>query len=451
MAKKTSGTFVIGHINPDTDSIAAAMGYAWLLQNLEEETIIPARAGHLNPQTTWVLERLNMEPPVLLPDASPRFENVAQRFNTTTPDRPLRDVWAIANRTGGIAPIVNEDGTPYGLVTVLSLFRFLQESIGSHPRREEMRIADIMERPCSEACDTDVPRFAAGSRIRDVLPRILHEERTEFWVVDDDGRYQGICRQRDALNPPRYRLILVDHNEIGQALGSLDDADLIEVLDHHRLGNAPTRTPIRFTIDVVGSTCTLVTERIVEAGLSAPPALAGLLLAGLISDTLILNSPTTTSRDHEAAARLLRWAKVGDSPLAGETLQSFGEQVLQSGAGLSSRTPDEIVNSDFKQYEAGGLKFGVAQVEVTNRSQIAEYMDALNEALMKLRESKGLDFAMLMVTDVVRRGSRLLLTNNVPALEELPYPRRADGTLNADGLVSRKMQLLPTILGALEG
>lgn len=451
MAKKTTGTYVIGHINPDTDSIASAMGYAWLLQNQSEENIIPARAGTLNPQTAWVLERLRLEPPILLPDASPRFENVVHRFNPTTPERPLRDVWAIANRTGGIAPVVNDDGTPYGLVTVLSLFRFLKESVGAHPRREEMRIAEIMERPCSEACDTDVPRFSVGTRIRDALPRILHEERSEFWVVDDAGRYQGICRQRDALNPPRYRLILVDHNEVGQALGSLDDADLIEVLDHHRLGNSPTRTPIRFTIDVVGSTCTLVSERINEAGLSAPPALAGLLLAGIISDTLILNSPTTTHRDKEATERLLRWAKVGDSPLAGETVQSFGEQVLQAGAGLASRTPDEIVLADFKQYEAGGLKFGVSQVEVTNRSQLGEYMSALGDALAKLRDSNGLDFAMLMVTDVVRRGSRLMLTNDVPQLDELPYPRREDGTFNADGVVSRKMQLLPTILGALEG
>ncbi|MEZ4590402.1 MAG: DHHA2 domain-containing protein [Chloroflexota bacterium] len=398
-----------------------------------------------------MLDRLKLDPPVLLPDASPRFEHVAHRFNTTTPDRPLRDVWAVANRTGGIAPVVHEDGTPYGLVTVLSLFRFLRESVGAHPRREEMRIAEIMDRPCSEACDTDVPRFTASSRIRDVLPRILHEERTEFWVVDEEGHYQGVCRQRDALNPPRYRLILVDHNEIGQALGALDDADLIEVLDHHRLDNAPTRTPIRFTIDVVGSTCTLVSERINEAGLSAPPALAGLLLAGIVSDTLILNSPTTTARDREAAERLLRWAKVGESPLAGETVQSFGEQVLQAGAGLASRTPDEIVNTDFKQYEAAGLKFGISQVEVTNRSQLSEYMNALGDALMKQRDMHGLNFAVLMVTDVVRRGSRLLITNDIPALEGMPYPKREDGTLNADGVVSRKMQLLPTILGALEG
>ena len=127
MARKTGGTYVIGHINPDTDSIASAMGYAWLLQNQEEEPVIAARAGQLNPQTAWVLERLKLEAPLLLPDASPRFDHVAHRYNTTTPDRPLRDVWAIANRTGGIAPVVHEDGTPYGLVTVLSLFRFLKE------------------------------------------------------------------------------------------------------------------------------------------------------------------------------------------------------------------------------------------------------------------------------------------------------------------------------------
>lgn len=451
MAKQSNQIYVIGHINPDTDSIAAAMGYAWLLQDKTEETVIAARAGQLNPQTTWVLDRLGLEPPVLLPDASPRFEAIAHRMDTTTPDRPLREVWAIANRTGGVAPVINEDGTPYGLVTVLSLFRLLQQSVGAHPRREQMQLSEIMDLPSKEACDIGVPRFQANGRIRDVLPRILHEERTEFWVVDENGRYVGVCRQRDALNPPRLRLVLVDHNEQGQALGALDEADLLEILDHHRLGNPTTRRPIRFTVDVVGSTCTLVSERISEAGLSAPPALAGLLLAGLISDTLLLTSPTTTERDKLAAERLGRWAFVGGAPLAGETLQSFGEKVLQSGAGLSSRKPDEIVMADFKQYEAGGQKFGVSQVEITNRNQLAEHLAGLREALVKMRDSNGLDFAVLMVTDVVRRGSRLVLTDEVPQLDQLPFSRREDGTLEADGVVSRKMQLLPMILSALEG
>ncbi|MCA9935118.1 MAG: DHH family phosphoesterase [Ardenticatenaceae bacterium] len=443
--------YVIGHANPDTDSIAAAMGYAWLLHDQLEAEVIAARAGQLNPQTTWVLNRLQLEPPLLLPDASPRFDSITHRYNTTTPERPLRDAWAIANRTGGIAPIINPDGTPYGLVTVLSLFDFLKRSVGASPRREEMRIGELLDVPCSEACDTDVPRFQLNSRIRDALPRILREERTEFWAVDEHGSYGGVCRQRDALNPPRLQLILVDHNESRQALGALDEADLLEILDHHRLGNPSTHTPIRFTVDVVGSTCTLVSERIDEAGLSAPPTLAGLLLAGLVSDTLLLTSPTTTSRDHSAADRLARWAFMGGSVLEGETVKSFGEQVLQAGAGLTFRAPSEIVSADFKLYDAGGLHFGIAQVEVTNFAQLEEHREALQEALLHLCESKALDFSMLMVTDVVRGSSRLLLTKLLPQLEVLPYPHLPDGTLKAEGVVSRKKQLLPIVLGALEG
>ena len=231
MNKTSKQIHVIGHVNPDTDSIASAMGYAWLLQDQLGENVIAARAGQLNPQTIWILDRLGLEAPLLLPDASPRFEAIAHRFNTTTPERPLREAWSIANKTGGVAPILTPDGTPYGLVTVLSLFDFLSRSIGSHPRREETRIAELLDRPCQESCDTKVPKFQASSRIRDALPRILREERNEFMVVNEHGAYVGICRQRDALHPPRLRLVLVDHNEPGQAVPSLDEADLIEILD----------------------------------------------------------------------------------------------------------------------------------------------------------------------------------------------------------------------------
>ena len=335
-------------------------------------------------------------------------------------------------------------------MTVISLFDFLSRTVGSHPRREEMRIGELMDMPGREACDATVPQFQANSRVRDALNRIMREERNEFWVVDDTGRYVGICRQREALNPPRLQLILVDHNEPGQAVGSIDEADIIEIVDHHRLGNPSTRTPIRFTVDVVGSTSTLISERINDAGLSAPPELSGLLLAGLLSDTLILTSPTTTPRDHEAAERLSRWAFVIGSPLAGETVQSYGEKVISSGTGLATRQPEEIVSADLKLYETGGLNFGVAQVEVTSLVELDEHLERLREALIKLRDAKGLNFAMLMVTDVVRGSSRLVLTSDVPGLGGLPYPKLPDGTLRAQGVVSRKKQLLPALLSALE-
>lgn len=443
--------YVIGHVNPDTDSIASAMGYAWLLRERDGSDVIPARAGPVNPQTAWVLKRLELEPPMLLNDASPRFESVTRRLDTTTPDHPLREAWAIANRTWGVAPVITESGAPYGLVNGPSLFSFLSQLVGKRAQHNDMCINEILELPCQEACSTNVPRFQASGRIRDSLNRVLREEGDDFLVVDDNGNYLGVCRQRDVLNPPRLQVILVDHNEPRQALGALDEAELLEILDHHRLGNASTHTPIRFSVDVVGSTSTLVSERIEDVGMSAPPRLAGLMLAGLLSDTLILTSPTTTPRDHRAAERLARWAFVRSGPLAGETVQSYGSQVLGAGAGLATRDPNEIVSTDMKMYVAGGLHFAIAQVEVTDQLQLQEHLKELYTALNELRERRGLDFAMLMVTDVVRGSSRLILSNEPPALGDLPYPCQPDGTRLAEGVVSRKKQLLPVVLGLLEG
>lgn len=446
-----SPIYVTGHVNPDTDSIASAMGYAWLLRERDGLDAVAARAGAINAQTSWVLKYLGLEPPLLLTDASPRFESVVHRFDTTLPDRPLRDAWTIANRTGGVAPLVNQDGSPYGLITGESLFAFLGKMVGPNPKKENISIGDILEQPSKQAAETHVSKFQASTRIRDVINRLLREERDEFFVVDDSGRYIGICRQRDLLNPPRLKIILVDHNEAVQAVGSLEEAELLEILDHHRLGNPSTHVPIRFTVDIVGSTSTLVSEKTEQAGLSTPPELAGMLLAGLLSDTLILTSPTTTERDKLAAERLSRWAFVGGSALVDETVQSYGQKVLSASAGLQSRDPKDIVSSDMKIYTAGGYEFAIAQAEVSDLYEVSEKLDSLNKALRELRDSKGLDFAMLMVTDVVRGSSRILVTDEPPALlEDLPYPPMHDGTRLAEGVVSRKKQLLPGVLGLLE-
>jgi manganese-dependent inorganic pyrophosphatase len=442
--------YIIGHVNPDTDTIAAAMGYAWLLRERDGGNFIPARAGAANPQTSWVLKRLGLDAPILLNDASPRFEAVTRRLDTVLPEAPLREAWAIASRTWGLAPVVDADGKPCGLVTGASLFAFVNEMVGPNPKRQEMKLAEILDAPCREACSERVPQFPSNGRIRDYLNKILREEGDDFFVVDESGHYVGICRQRDLLNPPRLKLILVDHNEPRQAIASLEEAELLEILDHHRLGNPSTHVPIKFTVDIVGSTSTLVSEQIEKAGLSAPPQIAGMLLAGLLSDTLILTSPTTTDRDQKAAERLGRWAFVKSGPLAGETVQSYGQQVLSASAGLSARAPEEVVSTDLKQYEAGGFRFAIAQAEVTDLVQLDEVREKLTTALTAIRDKRALDFAMLMVTDVVRGSSRLLLTNEPPELSDLPYPPQPDGTRLAEGVVSRKKQLLPVVLGLLE-
>src|SRR5215211_2223152 len=441
--------YVIGHVNPDTDSIASAMGYAWLLRERDRMDTVAARAGALNPQSAWVLKQLSLEAPVLLTDASPRFESVMQRLDSIRPEAQLGMAWTLASRTGGLAPVVDEDGKPFGIINGFSLFKYFTEILGPQPGDTTVRA--MMSAPCKDAANTNVPKFPANGHIRDFLNRILRDEVDEYWVMDEHGLYSGIARQRDLLNPPRLQIILVDHNEPGQAIPALEEAELLEILDHHRLGNPHTHSPIRFTVDIVGSTSTLVCEQTAEAGLSMPPTLAGVLLAGLLSDTLLLTSPTTTKRDEQAAERLARWAFAGGSPLRGETIDSYGKAVLAAGAGLSNRKPEEIVNNDIKPYEVGGFRLAIAQAEVTDLVQLSEHLDPLTKALDELKIKRGLDFAMLLITDIVRGSSRLIISSDAPpVLEDLPYPPLPDGTRDAPGVVSRKKQLLPVVLGLLE-
>lgn len=449
-SKSANKVFVIGHINPDTDSIASALGYAWLLSERDSIQAIGARAGAINRQTSFVLQYLGLEPPILLTDASPRFESVMRRLDVVSPEKPLNEAWTILSRTGGVAPVVNPDGTPYGLITGRSLFDFLRRIMGPHPRYKDMTLANLLDIPCREAAQINIPKYQASTRIKDVINRLLRTELDEFWVVDDESRYLGICRQRDLLNPPRLKVILVDHNEAQQALASLEEAELLEILDHHRLGNPSTYEPIKFTADIVGSTSTLISEQIEEAGLSAPPRLAGLLLAGLLSDTLVLSSPTTTIRDKIASERLGRWAIVPGSPLEEDTIPSYGQKVVSAGAGLTTQDPDSVVTTDMKIYETAGYRFAIAQVEVSDIYEIGDYLEPLKNALIKLKDKNNLDFASLMVTDVVKASSRIIFVNAPLALDELPYRPLADGTRLADGVVSRKKQLLPIVFTLLE-
>ncbi len=443
--------YIIGHINPDADSIASAMGYAWLLKRRDGLNAIAARAGALNPQTVWILKHLELEIPLLITDASPHFGSIVRRLATVNPESKLSEAWGIASHTGGIVPVVSDDGKPFGLINGYTLFRFLQQSIGPRLDRNEKRIIDLLSTPSKNAAEKNVPKFPVHMHIRDALNRILREEQNDFFVIDEKEQYLGVCSQRDALNPPRLKLILVDHNEPRQSIASLDEAELLEVLDHHRLGNPYTHQPIRFTVDVVGSTSTLVVEQTTESGFCMPSALAGLLLAGLLVDTLMLKSPTTTPRDKSAAEQLSRWAFISGSPLRNEDIQSFGQQVMHAGTGLANRDPIEIVSTDIKIYEASGYKFAIAQAEVSDLTQIAEYLSGLRDALNDLRNKRGMDFSMLLITDVVSGSSRLLISQPEPhILDDLPYPQLSDGSRQAEGVVSRKKQLLPVVLGHLE-
>lgn len=442
--------YVIGHVNPDTDSISSAIGYAWLIRERDNTDAIAARAGVINKQSAWLLGILGIEIPVLLTDASPKIESVTIRLDTILPKTPLREAWLIAGKTGGIAPVVNEKLEPFGIITGNSLFALFNQLIGPDLEKNTLALKEVFSLPCENAADTSVEKFHKSIRIRDVIKKILREPHNEFWVVNDNDIYFGIARHNDLINPPRIKLILVDHNETQQSVSALDEAELIEILDHHRLGNPPTNLPIKFTVEPVGSTSTLVTEQIINAGMSAPPEIAALLFAGIVSDTLNLISPTTTPRDQIAVNRLARWAFNPASKFNAETIESFAKKVLEAGTGLTNRAPDDIVSGDLKIYSSGNFNFGIAQAEVSDLYELDKLLSPIQNALSYVRTNRGLDFVVLMVTDVVRGSSRLLLDNALPLLADLPFKKEIDGTLFAKDIVSRKKQLVPAIMSLME-
>ncbi|MCL5996453.1 MAG: DHH family phosphoesterase [Chloroflexi bacterium] len=437
--------FVVGHKNPDTDTIASAIGYAWLRRERDGEDAIAARAGTVNVQTAFALRHFSAETPVLLEDAAPRFFTIAHRVKPVSPQSPLSEAWRLSAESERAVPVVDEVCNPVGMVTGLSVFRYLS----GHLDMADAPLRALIGVPCGEACDCAVPRFNANDRISDYLTEVTNTERDDFWVVDGDGKYVGTCTRADMLHPPRVRLILVDHNEASQAVNGLGEADVLEVLDHHRLATINTTMPIAFHVDTVGSCSTLVAERMRMARLTPPPDVAGMLLSGLLADTLMFRSPTTTPRDR-ASGTWLSWMAFGVEE-ADTRMQEYGLELLHAGADLQGRTAEDIVSADCKIFTSGPVKFSVSQVEVTHFQVLLERLDNVRAALRTLQDQRSSDFAVLMVTDIIQNDSLLVGVGNNRYLERLPFSRKGEGLWDLPGVVSRKKQLLPTLLGMLQG
>jgi manganese-dependent inorganic pyrophosphatase len=443
---------VIGHRNPDMDAIASAVGYAWFLNQVSSgTTYVAGRTGQVNTQTTFALKRFEIDAPNLVTDVRARVSDIVEMLPYLQKGQTILHACQSIARTRRPAPLLDEEQKPIGLLSGAGLFANLADALSS---ASVLALAKEFDRPADAAVDAAGINLNAEEFVQDVIAQVLRADHDDFLVIDDDGHYQGLARKSALLSPPRRKVVLVDHNELAQAVPGLEEAEVVEVLDHHRLSSVPTAVPIRFTIEPVGSCSTLVTEHGQERGLTFPPTVAGLLLCGILSDTLVFRSPTVTPRDKAAAARLAIMAGLVPSDANGvlidEAIEELGQELLAAGAGLGTRPADEIVNTDIKFYEVGGLKAGIAQVEVTNFSEVAARVDDLRTALKKLVESQKLALALLMITDIVRGNSRLMAVGQQRVITALPYPRINDDQLDAPGVMSRKKQLLPTVLAALD-
>ena len=263
-----------------------------------------------------------------------------------------------------------------------------------------------------------------------------------FPVVDEFGKVVGILSKSDFLKKVERKLILVDHNELSQAVTGADQLEILEIIDHHRIGSLTTPQPILFRNEPVGSTSTIVADCFHRSGLEPSPAIAGLLLAGLVSDTLNLNSPTTADKDHD----MLRWLE----KLTGLRADQFTESLFASGSVLISKPPELAITNDCKEYIEGSRTFSVAQIEEIGFEQFERRKAAVREALEAYRTSKNYFFSALLVTDVVQQTSLLMVVGASEFIGQIDYPEVEPGIFQLEAVVSRKKQLLPFLTHTLQ-
>ncbi|MEM6364752.1 MAG: putative manganese-dependent inorganic diphosphatase [Planctomycetota bacterium] len=295
-------------------------------------------------------------------------------------------------------------------------------------------IDDVVER--------DFLSLSAKLPVADARAQIIRSPQTIFPVLDNE-RLIGVISKTDLVNPPQPQLVLVDHNELSQAVEGAEDAEIIEVLDHHRLGGSLKSTgPIKFMMDPVGSTCTLVARKFREAGLEPDAGIALCMASGIISDTLFLRSPTTTDVDRD----ILKWLQ----DYCDVDLKTFATEFFQVGSALRSRTPDRVVREDCKQFEESGRRFSISQIEEIGLDLFWERQTELTDALRGLAKEDNLDFSALLVTDISTNGSLLLMSDEPDGWEEINYPELEKNLYKLENIVSRKKQLLPLISNLLD-
>jgi manganese-dependent inorganic pyrophosphatase len=263
-----------------------------------------------------------------------------------------------------------------------------------------------------------------------------------FPVIDEQQRVIGIVSKSDFLRKVERQLILVDHNELSQAVQGADQVEIIEIIDHHRLGAFTTQQPILFRNEPVGSTSTIVADQFLTHGVELPPSIAGCLLAGLVSDTLNLTSPTTTKRDSEVLSVLEK--------LAGVNAREFIEKLFNSGSVLTSKSAAQAITTDCKEYTEGFRRFSVAQIEELGFDQFWKRKSEVISALSQYCQSNSYFFSALLVTDVVQQTSLLLLAGDPRFQAQIHYPEVEPGIYQLDGIVSRKKQLLPYLTQSLQ-
>lgn len=284
--------------------------------------------------------------------------------------------------------------------------------------------------------DPFVHSFAKEDRITSVKRRIAQLNDPLYTVLDDNKKLIGVFSKSDILRPSNKRIALVDHNELGQAVTGAAEVQITEILDHHRLGNIPTEHPILFVNRPVGSTCSIVADLFRARSLTPSKGIAGIMMAGIISDTLLLNSPTTTPLEGE----LLNWL----APIAEIEPKDLAQLIFTAGSLIVNNTPERVIHSDCKIYDEGEFRYSVSQIEELGFDNFWKKEDELDAALRDYNIKEKLLFSLLMITDINTQNSLLIVAGNEDVKNGIKYPQRGQSNIyELNGVVSRKKQLIP--------
>ena len=540
---------VIGHRNPDTDSICSAIAYAELKNKTSDLVCEARRAGKMNQETEFVLKKFGVKPPRMCTDVNPKIRDVDYREMPGIPGTTsLRKAWEIMrDKQIDTLPITDADNELLGLITVKDIatanmdlfdtgilaksrtsYRNILETLGAtmvvgsedavcttgHIRigtatpemlESSMEKGDIViltNRYESQLCaiekeasllilcnnakvgrtiqriaeetgvaimTTPVDTYAAGKLISQCAPisyymtrndivkftlvtpvadvtRVMAKVRHRYFpILDEDGKYCGMVSRRNIINLRKRRIILVDHNEATQAVEGFDQAEILEIIDHHRIGSLETSGPVYFRNQPVGCTATIITQMYDENGVDIPPQIAGLLLAAILSDTLAFRSPTCTPVDENTAKRLAK--------IAGVDIEEFSTEMFEAGEKLDGKTPEEVFLQDFKVFMCGDIRFGVAQGSYMTRKNLTAAEALLKPYLEEARNKQNVEDIYMLLTDVPKEESVVICDGRYAAgvlTDGFEIQPAADGSWTLPGVVSRKKQFIPALMSAYQ-
>ena len=549
MPKAAHKVVVIGHRNPDTDSICSAIAYAELKNKTSDLVCEPRRAGKMNQETEFVLKKFGVKSPRMCTDVNPKIRDVDYREMPGIPgSTSLRKAWEIMrDQQIDTLPVTSADNELEGVITVKDIatanmdvfdtgilaksrtsFRNILETldgtmaVGSaddicttgHIRIgtatpemlestvEKGDIVILTNRYESQLCaiekeasllilcnnakvgrtiqriaeetgvaimTTPVDTYAAGKLISQCAPisyymtrsdimkftlvtpvadvtRVMAKVRHRYFpILNEDGKYCGMISRRNIINLRKRRIILVDHNEATQAVEGFDQAEILEIIDHHRIGNLETDGPVYFRNQPVGCTATIVTQMYDENGVTIEPKTAGLLLAAILSDTLVFRSPTCTPIDVATAKRLAK--------IAGVDMDEFALEMFEAGENLAGKTPEEVFLQDFKVFMCGDVRFGVAQGSYMTRKNLKAAEKLLKPYLPEAMNKQNVEDLYMLLTDVPKEESVVICTGRHAAemlRSGFEMEPDADDSWTLPGVVSRKKQFIPALMSAYQ-